>query len=56
MSNLDHRKATKTIKVTDINGMPVKNAKLRLLQKSHEFLSDAAVLISLRSPMFRMKR
>ncbi len=38
MSNLDHRKATKTIKVTDINGMPVKNAKLRLLQKSHEFL------------------
>ena len=38
MSNLDHRKASKTFKVTDANGMPVKNAKLRLLQKSHEFL------------------
>ena len=38
MSNLDHRKATRTIKVTDANGMPVKNAKLKLTQKSHEFL------------------
>ena len=35
MSNLNHRKSTKTIKVTDINGMPVKNAKLRLLQKRY---------------------
>ena len=38
MSNLDHRKASKTIRVTDANGMPVKNAKLRAVQKSHEFL------------------
>lgn len=38
MSDLDHRKATRTIKVTDSNGMPVKNAKLMLTQKSHEFL------------------
>ena len=38
MSNLDHRKASRTIKVTDANGMPVKNAKLRAVQKSHEFL------------------
>lgn len=38
MSNLDHRKATRTIKVTDKNGMPVRNAGLRLLQKNHEFL------------------
>ena len=38
MSNLDHRKATRTIKVTDANGMPVRNAKLKLTQKSHEFL------------------
>lgn len=38
MSDLNHRKASKTIKVTDINGVPLRNAKFRLKQKSHEFL------------------
>ena len=38
MSDLSHRKASKTIKVTDVNGVPVRNARLKLTQKSHEFL------------------
>ena len=38
MSDLSHRKSQKIIAVTDINGMPVKNTKLRFTQQSHEFL------------------
>ena len=38
MSNLDHRKATRSFKVTDAAGMPVRNTRLKLTQKSHEFL------------------
>jgi len=38
MSDLSQRKASKTIKVTDVNGVPVRNARLKLTQKSHEFL------------------
>ncbi|MBQ4226176.1 MAG: hypothetical protein II664_07680, partial [Oscillospiraceae bacterium] len=38
MSDLSHRKSQKTIAVTDINGLPVKNTKLRFTQQSHEFL------------------
>lgn len=39
MSNIyDHRKGTKTILVTDKNGMPVKNKEVKVALKKHKFL------------------
>ena len=36
--SLDHRKATRKIRVTDAAGQPVVNTKLRLKQTQHKFL------------------
>ena len=36
--NLDHRKATRRVKVTDAQGKAIANAKLKFRQTKHKFL------------------
>lgn len=38
MADLQHRKASSVLRVTDAQGNPIKNAKLQLKMKNHEFL------------------
>lgn len=47
MADLKHRKASSVLRVTDAQGNPVKNAKLQLKMKNHEFLFGCGAFDSL---------